>query len=210
MSAPVDTPVVHGLLLAAGAGTRFGRPKALVRDHDGTPWLLRAVEVLHDGGCADVTVVLGAGADDAWPLLDGAGADVVLAHDWADGMGASLRVGLAALAASPADAVIVSLVDLTDLTGDVVRRVAEGAGPAALARAAYAGVPGHPVLLGREHWAEVAATAVGDRGAREYLAHNPVRLVECGDLATGHDVDVPTQVPSPRDGTELEASPVGG
>ena len=58
-----------------------------------------------------------------------------------------------------------------------------------LARAAYDGVPGHPVLLGRDHWAGVAAAATGDRGARDYLAAADVVLVECGDLASGRDVD---------------------
>ena len=50
-------------------------------------------------------------------------------------------------------------------------------------------VPGHPVVLGRDHWEGVAASAVGDRGARDYLAAHAVDLVECGDLATGADVD---------------------
>ena len=56
-------------------------------------------------------------------------------------------------------------------------------------RAAYDGVPGHPVLIGRDHWDGVVASAVGDRGARDYLAAHGVALVECGDLATGVDVD---------------------
>jgi CTP:molybdopterin cytidylyltransferase MocA len=62
-------------------------------------------------------------------------------------------------------------------------------GPDDLARAAYDGVPGHPVLIGRDHWAGVVETATGDRGARDYLAAHEVRLVECGDLASGVDVD---------------------
>ena len=60
-----------------------------------------------------------------------------------------------------------------------------------LARAAYDGEPGHPVLLGHDHWAGVVATAQGDRGARDYLADHDVLLVECGDLATGRDRDEP-------------------
>ena len=56
---------VAGLVLAAGAGTRMGGPKALVHDPDGTSWLVRAVSSLADGGCAGVTVVLGAGLDQA-------------------------------------------------------------------------------------------------------------------------------------------------
>ncbi len=178
-----------GLVLAAGAGSRMGRPKALMRDPDGTGWLARAVAALVDGGCDPVTVVLGAAAAQARVLVPD-GASVVVADDWASGMAASLRAGLTAL--DPAsEAVVVTLVDLPDVGPDVVRRVADGAGPATLARAAYAGTPGHPVVLGRVHWAGVAATATGDAGAKSYLTthHARVVLVECGDLATGVDQD---------------------
>ena len=190
---------VHGLLLAAGAGRRMGMPKALVRDDAGVPWLTRSVEVLRRGGCADVTVVLGAAAPEAAALLgDEPDLTIVESPDWASGMGASLRAGLRALAAPDApggpvagEAVLVHLVDLPDVTAEVVARVLDGAADAPLARAAYDGRPGHPVLLGRAHWLPVAEAAVGDRGARDYLvAHAAeVRLVECGDLATGADVD---------------------
>ena len=179
---------VQGLLLAAGAGRRAGGPKALRRDPDGTSWLLRSVAVLREGGCVGVTVVLGARADEARGLLD-ASTPVVEAADWAEGMGASLRAGLLAL--DPVhDAGLVHLVDLPDVSAEVVRRLREGAtGPDVLARAAYDGLPGHPVLLGRDHWAGVVATASGDQGARVYLRSRAVTLVECGDLASGVDVD---------------------
>lgn len=168
----------------------MGRPKALVVDGAGEPWLARSVDVLHDGGCEDVTVVLGAAVDEAVRILDGRGADVVVARDWADGMSASLRAGLGAL--PPADAALVHLVDLPDVTAPVVARVlAVATGPATLARASYDGVPGHPVLLGHDHWAPVASLATGDHGARDYLRTHAVELVECGDLASGRDVDDP-------------------
>jgi CTP:molybdopterin cytidylyltransferase MocA len=179
---------VHGLLLAAGAGRRMGTPKALLRDPDGTTWLARSVTALLDGGCESVTVVLGAAADDAAALVPAGPVSVVVADGWAEGMAASLRTGLAALPPGPESAVV-SLVDLPDVDAAVVRRVAATTGTDALARAAYDGVPGHPVLLGRDHWAEVAATATGDAGARDYLGRHDVTLVECGDLATGRDVD---------------------
>lgn len=177
-----------GLLLAAGAGRRMGLPKALVRDDDG-PWLTRSAQVLLDGGCPQAVVVLGAGADEAAPLLDGmAGVTVVRSADWADGMGASLVAGLAAVVT---EAVLVHLVDLPDVPAAVVARVlaAGGQDADALARASYDGRPGHPVLIGREHWDGVREAAVGDRGARDYLAAHVTTLVECGDLARGHDID---------------------
>lgn len=185
-------PGVAGLLLAAGGGRRMGRPKALLRDRYDVPLLTRAVDVLRDGGCADITVVLGAAVDEARGLLDERVA-VVVADDWQDGMGASLCTGLEAL--SPAHvAALVHLVDLPDVGAGVVTRMVGGPPTtASLARASYHGRPGHPVLLGRDHWAGVAHSATGDRGARDYLAahESDVRLVECGDLASGHDVDTP-------------------
>jgi CTP:molybdopterin cytidylyltransferase MocA len=193
----------RGLLLAAGAGRRMGGPKALLRDAAGVPFVDRAVGRLLDGGCEGVTVVLGASADEVRALLDEAGwsqddaVSVLVADAWAEGMGASLRAGVTALATAPVEvtAALVSLVDLPDVGDDVVRRVLEsGAGQDVLARASYDGVAGHPVLLGRGHWPGVVAAATGDRGARDYLRGRDVRLVECGDLATGRDVDRPAQL----------------
>lgn len=174
-----------GLLLAAGAGRRMGTPKALLHDADGTSWLVRAVQALSQGGCDRVCVVLGAAAAEAEPLLDGLSVEVVLADDWAEGMGASLRAGLRATGGH--HDVLVSLVDLPDVGPEVVARVlAAGAG---LARATYDGRPGHPVLLGVDHLEPLLATLHGDVGARSYLDAHDVALVECGDLATGIDVD---------------------
>jgi nicotine blue oxidoreductase len=139
-------------------------------------------------------VVLGAAADQVAELVPG---DVrtVLAPDWAEGMGASLRAGLDALDALPGSAALVHLVDLPGVGAAAIERLAAAAveaGPDVLARAAYHGVPGHPVLLGRAHWAGVRAAARGDAGARGYLAGHPaLRLVECGDVADPGDVDTP-------------------
>ena len=182
-----------GLVLAAGAGRRMGGPKALVRLVDGGPTLVEtAVARVLEGGCDRAVVVVGAAAEQAAALVVGTGAEVVTAHDWDEGMGASLRAGLAHLEAGDADLALVTLVDLPDVTAEVVRRVlaaALGDGPAALARAAYDGVPGHPVAIGRDHWAAVRTTARGDRGARDHLRATAHVLVECGDLATGRDLD---------------------
>ena len=182
---------VHGIVLAAGAGTRMGIPKAVVVDDDGSSWLVRAVEALELGGCSAVTVVLGASAAEARELLSGRSVGVVEAEDWATGLSASLRAGLASLDAA-ADAALVTLVDLPDVSAAVIGRVLQGvAGRATLRRASYDGEPGHPVLIGRDHWVGVLDTSGGDRGARDYLATHAVELVECSDLATGRDQDTP-------------------
>jgi molybdenum cofactor cytidylyltransferase/nicotine blue oxidoreductase len=195
----VTDPTAIGLLLAAGAGTRMGRPKALVRDGEGRPWLHRAVDALRDGGCDHVVVVLGARADEAARLLEGMAVTVVTAEDWSAGMSASLRTGLFAvddyLERTPQDvgAVVVTLVDLPDVDARVVERVIRqvGTDPSALGRATYDGSPGHPVLIGLDHVEGVLGSSAQDRGARDYLRNQGLTLVECSDLATGRDVDTP-------------------
>ena len=125
---------------------------------------------------------------------------VVVAEDWAEGMAASLRAGLAAVPPE-SDAVVVTLVDLPDVDAPVIARLRAHAGRQALARAVYGGRPGHPVLLGRDHLAAIARAAEGDRGAGPYLRAHAATPVECGDLATGRDEDTPAagsrDLPSP-------------
>jgi CTP:molybdopterin cytidylyltransferase MocA len=181
-----------GLLLAAGAGRRFGRPKALV-ELQGEPLLLRALRVLADGGCDPLRVVLGARAGEARALLPDPSI-AVDASDWESGMGASLRTGLRSLPGN-ADAVLVHLVDLPGIGAEVIARVRALATPDVVARACYDGVPGHPVLFGRRWWAEIAEGARGDRGARDWLAgREDLLLVDCSDLGSGADVDTPSDL----------------
>ena len=182
------------MLLAAGSGRRYGQPKALVDTGSG-PWVLGALEALR---CCDPRlVVVGAGGADVAALLP---ADVLVVGNpgHAEGMGSSLRLGLQALAgAAPgSDAAVVLLVDLPGVGVAVTERLVRAAGPpasarTALLRAAFDGSPGHPVLLGRAHWPGVIASAVGETGARGYFRQHPPRLVECADIGSGEDVDVP-------------------
>ncbi|OUE21920.1 Nicotine blue oxidoreductase [Clavibacter michiganensis] len=188
---------IAGVVLAAGAGTRFGGPKALATHPDGTPWLATAIRALADAGCSPVLVVLGASADAAAALLaalPGSGrALVVRADDWADGMSASLRAALRAAAAAdpPPVALAVVPVDVPDLDAATIRRVVDTApvDRSTLRQAVFRGRPGHPALLGRDHWAPLAASVRGDEGARRYLAAHDAQLVEAGDLTTGEDLD---------------------
>lgn len=172
---------ITGIVLAAGAGTRAGGPKALRVAEDGTPWITLAVEALRSV-TPDVVVVLGT-AMVAVPE----GIEIVVAGDWQNGMSASLRAGLAAVPAS--DGALVTLVDLPGMPAEVVERMVEGAWPGVLRQAVYSGRPGHPVLIGRDHVARAAESLAGDHGARAYLLANGVDEIECGDLWDGADVD---------------------
>jgi molybdenum cofactor cytidylyltransferase/nicotine blue oxidoreductase len=140
-----------------------------------------------------VLVVLGAQAVDVWRTADLGGATVLANRDWETGMASSLRTGLDGLRGWPGwvDAALVTLVDMPGMTPEALRAVAAHAAPDALAVATYDGGRGHPVLLGREHWAGVAATATGDEGARRYLAGRAVTEVDCTGLADPTDLDVP-------------------
>ncbi|MBF4631988.1 NTP transferase domain-containing protein [Clavibacter michiganensis subsp. phaseoli] len=188
---------IAGVVLAAGAGTRFGGPKALATHPDGTPWLATAVRALADGGCSPVLVALGASADEAAALLgtlpEADGALVVRADDWADGMSASLRAALRAAAAldPPPVALAVVPVDVPDLDAATVRRTLDTApvDSSTLRQAVFRGRPGHPALLGRDHWQPLADEVHGDAGARAYLAAHGALLVETADRSTGEDVD---------------------
>lgn len=185
---------VAGLLLAAGGGRRYGMPKALVR-HRGVLFVEHAAGVLHGAGCGPVVIVLGAGSAEVRETAALPGSVLVDNPGWASGMGSSLRVGLAALPATEAVAAVILPVDTPGVTVAAVRRLAELAAPDALARATYDGEPGHPVLIGRDHWAGVSELAADDRGARDYLLRHRVTAVPCADVASGLDVDRPADLP---------------
>lgn len=174
---------VTGVVLAAGAGTRFGMPKVRAQGGD---WLRACVAALQGGGCGDVLVVLGAAVVDIPPP-----ARAVVAEDWADGLSASVRAGILA-AGEAAEFVVLTTVDTPDVDAATVQRVlaAAQASPSGLARARYGGRPGHPVVIGRGHWPDLLDMLAGDDGAGPYLrSRDDVVAVECGDLATGRDID---------------------
>lgn len=183
---------VAGLLLAAGGGRRLGgRPKALL-EHRGRPLIENAVGVLRAAGCTRVHVVLGARADVVRDRARLEGCVLVDNPGWELGMGGSLRAGLDSLSGTGARAALVSLVDQPGIGPEAHARVLGAyTSPDSLVSAAYDGVRGHPVLFGSAHWADIAATATGDRGARAYLKEHADRitLVECGDVARPYDID---------------------
>ncbi len=172
-----------GVLLAAGAGVRYGMPKVRA---EGGAWLRLGVAALRQGGCGDVVVVLGAAVVDV-----PAPARAVVAEDWADGVSASVRAGVLALR-DDAEFVVVSTVDTPDVGAAAVRRVLAAARSSAsgLARARYGDRPGHPVVIARRHWPQLLDALAGDAGAGPFLrARADVVAVDCADLGSGIDVD---------------------
>ena len=201
---------VAGVLLAAGEGSRFGQPKALV-ELNGQTLAERGVGLLRAGGADPILVVTG-----AVPLqLDGT--LTVDNPQWRTGMGSSLRAALQALTGAgrgpgtapeidpeidpeigtAIGAVVVALADQPLVGAEAVARlIAAYRSGASVAVAAYDGQPRNPVLLAREHWPEVIATATGDQGARTFLRTRPelVTLVECGDTGRPDDIDTPADL----------------
>ncbi len=171
-----------GLVLAAGAGTRFGPNGKLLSKLDGRPvleWSVAAACGVDE--LTRVVVVLGFRAEDVMARVDLGRAEPVLCEDWAEGQSASLRRGLAALGGC--ERVIVTLGDQPRMTPRVISLFLDA--PAGT-RAVHAGRPGHPVVLGPEQVAG-AMSVNGDVGARELLRGGPV--IEVGHLCSGRDVD---------------------
>jgi CTP:molybdopterin cytidylyltransferase MocA len=174
---------VAGLLLAAGQGSRLGTPKALV-EYEGERLVDRGVRLLEEGGCHPVVVVLGAATVQVRRAV------TVRNPDWPSGMGSSLRVGLAALPPET-ESVVIALVDQPFITPAAVRTLI--AGGAEVAVATYGGRRRNPVMISRGHFAEVAAMAEGDVGARPFMKAHPelVTEVPCDGLGDPADIDTP-------------------
>ena len=170
-----------GIVLAAGAGTRFGRPKAEIV-LSGERLVDRAVRVLREGGCAEVVAVVRQGM--AVP-----GAVVVVNPDPERGMGSSLRLGLAAASGTRA---AIMLVDTPGIGADAIRRVLAVDAPVAVAT--YGGRGSHPVVLDRPLWTEVAGLADGDQGARPFMRAHPDLVVEVACDGDPADVDTPADL----------------
>jgi CTP:molybdopterin cytidylyltransferase MocA len=177
---------VRAVVLAAGAGRRFGGPKQLARVGGRT--LLEHALAL--AAPYDPVVVLGAHADEIAAAVDLAGTQVVRCADWAEGQAASLRAGVRAL--GDVDAALVLLGDQPGLTAQVVSGTAERRDDERYdaVRPTFGGRPGHPVLLTRPLLRRVPALR-GDVGARELLAGARVRRWAADGLADPRDVDTP-------------------
>jgi CTP:molybdopterin cytidylyltransferase MocA len=194
-SAPAEgaSGAIGGLILAAGAGRRFGSAKQLAT-LDGRPLLEHALLAMAAAATIDrAVVVLGADADAVLAGVERHGAVPVICADWQEGQAASLRDGVAALAGS-VEAIVVILGDQPAIDPRAIDRVtAARDGVSAAVRASYGGRPGHPVLLERSLFAAVGALR-GDQGARSLLSGAAVRVVGCDGLGSDRDIDTVEQL----------------
>lgn len=196
--------MIGGLVLAAGAGTRFGGRKQLA-ELDGRPLLEHALLAMTATPVGRVVVVLGALVEEVTATVDLHGAEPRACERWDEGQAASLACGLAEL--SDCEAVVVTLGDQPRMSPDAIRRVISARdGEAAAVRATYFGAPGHPVLLERELF-ESFRNVSGDHGARNLLLSVQVRDVPCDDIGGGEDVDTPAELDALRAGGPVRAAP---
>ncbi len=178
----VDSGSIAGLVLAAGSGQRFGGPKAPF-PFEGERLVDRSVRLLHVCGVAKVFVVLGAWAG-AVPQ-----ATVIKNPDFATGMASSLRAGLEHLTTKEphVDRVVITLVDHIGLRAEGLTELLNHDGR--LIQSTYGDEIGHPVVIGREHWAALINELAGDVGAKNYLRSHGAVQVDLSEFASATDLD---------------------
>ncbi len=181
---------LYAIVLAAGAASRFGSAKQLVRIA-GRPLLhttvSRAVEV---AGAATI-VVLGAYAAELAPLLTHTPASVAVNRDWREGIASSIRTGIAHLPPACTGVMLV-LADQIAVTAQDLQRLATvwRRQPDYIAAALYAGTSGVPAIFPRSRFRELAELR-GDVGARTLLHRNPDRVVRVPMESAAVDIDTP-------------------
>jgi CTP:molybdopterin cytidylyltransferase MocA len=196
--------MIGGLVLAAGASTRFGAHKQLA-ELDGVPMLEHSLRAMRSATVGRVVVVLGSAAEEIVANVNLHGIEPLVCPRWEEGQSASLACGLAELA--DCEAVVVTLGDQPRVSPDAIRRVIDGRGDALAIRATYNGNPGHPVLLEQDLF-EQLRDVTGDKGARNLLLSVPVRDMPCDDLGGGEDVDTPAELDTLRAGGPVTGTPV--
>jgi molybdenum cofactor cytidylyltransferase len=163
------SPVIAGLVLAAGRARRMGRDKRMIVI-DGRTLLDRAIGAALGGGLDPVLVVTG--PDGPAPP---AGVGHVVNPDPGRGMGSSLAIGVAALPDRVA-VVVVLLADMPKIGPAHVARLCRAFAPGRICVPLFAGRRGNPVLLPRDLFDDLRALT-GDQGARRLIETQSGRVV---------------------------------
>ena len=180
---------VGALILAAGLGRRMGGPSKLTADLHGKAVVAHVVDAVAVAGLGPPLVVLGDRAGEVRAAIGDRPAHFITARDFADGLSASLRTGIAALPPEW-DAVLVMLGDMPLVTPSTLRALAAVASPNIVALPEWHGQRGNPVLWGHTHFTALAALT-GDRGARYLLDTLAVTSVAADSDGILADIDTP-------------------
>lgn len=199
MSGAAAEAGIAALVLAAGAGRRFGQEPKLLAELRGKPLVRHVVEAALASRARPVIAVLGARADQVAGALDGLDVLAVRNPRWADGLSTSLQAGFAALPESAA-AVVVLLGDMPLVTFGAVDVLIEAwlpRRPAAVVPV-HEGRRGNPVLLSRA-LAPLVMRLEGDRGAGALLRGRPdVLELAMPSQSILADVDTPAALAALR------------
>lgn len=190
----MDSATIVGVLLACGAGTRFGGHKLLHPLDDGTPLGVASLRAMQ-GGVSHSIAVIRAGDGALHQLLAGAGATIVECSDCHAGMGHSIAAGVRASA--DAGGWLIALADMPFVLPASVAAVADGIRRGALICApSYRGQRGHPVGFRADLYAELTALR-GDQGARSIIErhHDDLAAIDCDDVGVLCDIDTPSDLP---------------
>jgi molybdenum cofactor cytidylyltransferase len=189
--------MIAAVILAAGASSRLGRPKALV-EHEGTSLLRRAVDAARGGGCEPIVVVLGARRVEVAATLAGLPLRVAVNAAWREGIASSIRAGVRSCGESAGvEAALILTCDQPRLTPQLVRQLLERYDRRAgrIVACAYAGGLGVPALFDRARFGELAALA-GDRGAKGLIEGAREHVLEVAWPDGAFDVDRPADLPA--------------
>jgi molybdenum cofactor cytidylyltransferase len=203
VDAPPEVSHIHVVVLAAGASTRFGSTKQLVRVN-GRPLMHNVVSRAVELAGHSVTVVLGAHAGELAPLLKHSPASVSVNREWAEGIASSIRDGIAH-APSTADGVLLMLADQAAVSTDDLRRLA-GAwrrNPTTIVAAQYAGTLGVPAIFPRWCFRELNELR-GDRGAQSLVQRHIDRVVRLPMPSAELDIDRPEDLLALEVGTQVK------
>jgi CTP:molybdopterin cytidylyltransferase MocA len=183
---------VSAILLAAGAGSRFGGGKLLAKLGD-KPLVEHALDALSEAPVDEIVVVVGADAERLREVCESYKVRVVENPDWAQGQSTSVRTGLRALGPEVRAAVVL-LADQPLVGAGAVKRLVEAFEKGAkVAVATYGGRPRNPVLFSREVWPLLEAELEGDEGARPFLRRHPELITEVPCDGAGDPADVDTR-----------------
>lgn len=195
---------VYVLVLAAGASTRLGEPKQLVRV-GGRPALHTVVANAVSIAGHAVTVILGAHARDLTHMLLHSPASVVINREWEEGMASSIRRGMAAVPPG-CEAVMMVLGDQVAVTADDLRRLLSAwkGESSTIAASVYEGRAGVPAIFPSWCFSELSQLR-GDQGARAILQRNMTRLVHVPMPNAAFDLDTPEDLVRLRERFERKA-----